>query len=69
MGKFNFISKKISKQKEVLTPIQRQFDKIFFNIVNPPDLGNTVVIMDTTYFNRHSGIMVFRDYYSRRNIY
>ncbi|MCH7536016.1 MAG: hypothetical protein IH948_09825, partial [Bacteroidetes bacterium] len=30
---------------------------------------DTVVIMDTTYFGRKFGVMVFRDHYKKRNIY
>ena len=56
-------------EKCSISTIQRRFDKISFNVANPPDPGNTVIIMDTTYFNKHSAVMVFRDYYSRRNIY
>lgn len=52
-----------------ISTIQRRFDKIPFDIVNPPAPGDTVIIMDTSYFNKHSGVMVFRDYYTKRNIY
>jgi len=52
-----------------VSTIQRRFNKVSFNIINQPDPGDTVLIMDTSYFNKHSGVMVFRDYYTKRNIY
>lgn len=58
-----------SLEKCSVSTIQRRFDSITFNPADPPKSGKTVVIMDTTYFNKQSGVMVFRDYYLKRNIY
>jgi len=48
--------------------IQREIDKV--QITNPIiESGDTVIIMDTSYFRRDFGVMVFRDHYQKENIY
>lgn len=48
--------------------VQREIDKI--KIINPiNEKGNSVIIMDTSYFRRNFGVMVFRDHYRCKNIY
>lgn len=48
--------------------IQRRLDKIE---VEPPSLekGQVVVLMDTTYFGRTFGVMLFKDAYTGKNLY
>lgn len=48
--------------------IQRLIDKSSTSkpILTP---GDTVVIMDTSYFRRNFGVMVFRDQYRKKNLY
>ena len=48
--------------------IQREIDKV--QITNPViESGDTVIIMDTSYFRRDFGVMVFRDHYRKKNIF
>ena len=49
--------------------IRRRFDKIKTNNARCLIPSDTVIIMDTSYFNRNSGVMVFRDHYTKKNIY
>lgn len=48
--------------------IQRKLDKV--RIKRPLyKASDSIVITDTTYFGKKLGLMVFRDYYTKRNIY
>lgn len=48
--------------------IQRKIAEIQIN--NPViKSGDTVIIMDTSYFRRNFGVMVFRDHYRRKNVF
>ncbi len=48
--------------------IQRKIDQ--FQIVLPTvRSGDTVIVMDTSYFGRDFGVMVFRDHYRKKNIF
>ena len=48
--------------------IQREIDKV--QIINSVrEVGDTVIIMDTSYFRRDFGVMVFRDQYRRENLF
>ena len=48
--------------------MQRRLDKISFT---SPELtaGEVVILMDTTYFGRGFGVMLFKDAYSGKNLH
>ena len=48
--------------------IQRKIDEIQINnsVVKS---GDAVIIMDTSYFRRNFGVMVFRDHYRKKNVF
>lgn len=59
----------LSKQYNVSSKtIKRRLDR---SIVSKPNLepGDAVVIMDTTYFRRDFGVMVFRDHLTKKNLH
>jgi hypothetical protein len=47
---------------------QRSIDKVVVKL-DTMQAGQTVIIMDTCYFGRGFGVMVFRDYSARKNLY
>ena len=62
---YNSLSRKFNLSTRT---IQREIDKV--QITKPViESGDTVIIMDTSYFRRDFGVMVFRDHYRKENIY
>jgi hypothetical protein len=61
--------KQLSEQQDItLRTVQRKIDDIIVEL-NPIESGPTVIIMDTCYFGRGFGVMVFRDAYTSKNLY
>jgi hypothetical protein len=61
--------KQLSEEYNIgIRTVQRRIDALIVK-VKPIEPGQAVIIMDTCYFGREFGVMVLRDYYTRRNIY
>jgi len=57
-----------NKYHSSLKTIQRRLDKVA--LIPPKQHPNKVVVlMDTTYFGRGYGVMLFKDAYSGKNLY
>lgn len=62
---YNSLSRKFNLSRRT---IQRKIDQV--QVISPTlTSGNAVIIMDTSYFGRNFGVMVFRDNYRKRNIF
>jgi len=61
--------KQLSEEHKVgIRTVQRRIDSVEVGF-KPIETSQTVIIMDTSYFGRGFGVMVFRDYSTRKNIY
>ena len=66
-------------ENQTYTSLSKRYDvspktikrKLDYIVVNKPVLKprKTVIIMDTSYFRRNFGVMVFRDHYTKQNLF